>query len=111
MKTPLLLSLPLAVPLAHADGDTAQCDRAANPLHPGNPPGVQGDSELPRFEDDAAAWDALRLACENSYTAHPDTPRYAYQLAENIASINITLSDDTLAAIDTIHAEISNPCP
>ena len=33
------------------------------------------------------------------------------QLAENIASINITLSDDTLAAIDTIHAEISNPCP
>ena len=33
------------------------------------------------------------------------------QLAENIASIDITLSDDTLAAIDTIHAEISNPCP
>ena len=111
MKTPLLLSPLLAVPLAHADGDTAECDRAANPLHPGNPPGVQGDSELPRFEDDAAAWDALRLACENSYTAHPDTPRYAYQLAENIASIDITLSDDTLAAIDTIHAEISNPCP
>ena len=111
MKTPLLLSPLLAVPLAHADGDTAECDRAANPLHPGNPPGVQGDSELPRFEDDAAAWDALRLACENSYTAHPDTPRYAYQLAENISSIDINLSDDTLAAIDTIHAEISNPCP
>ena len=33
------------------------------------------------------------------------------QLAENIASIDITLSDDTLAAIDTIHADISNPCP
>lgn len=33
------------------------------------------------------------------------------QLAENISSIDITLSDDTLAAIDTIHAEISNPCP
>ena len=80
MKTPLLLTLLLAAQLAHADDDTAQCDRAADPLHPGNPPGVQGDSELPRFEDDAA-WDALRLACENSYTAHPDTPRYAYQLA------------------------------
>ena len=33
------------------------------------------------------------------------------QLAENISSIDINLSDDTLAAIDTIHAEISNPCP
>ena len=33
------------------------------------------------------------------------------QLAENISSIDINLSDDTLAAIDTIHADISNPCP
>ena len=33
------------------------------------------------------------------------------QLAENIASADITLSDDTLAAINAIHAEISNPCP
>ena len=81
MKTPLLLTLLLAAQLAHADDDTAECDRAANPLHPGNPPGVRGTEQPPRFDDDAAAWDALRLACENSYTAHPDTPRYAYQLA------------------------------
>ena len=33
------------------------------------------------------------------------------QLAENIASADIILSDDTLAAINAIHAEISNPCP
>ncbi len=33
------------------------------------------------------------------------------QLQENIASANIRLSADTLAAIDAVHAEISNPCP
>ncbi|MDO4643567.1 MAG: aldo/keto reductase [Cardiobacteriaceae bacterium] len=33
------------------------------------------------------------------------------QLAENIASADIHLSSDTLAAIDAIHADISNPCP
>ena len=81
MKTPLLLALLLAVPLAHADDDTAQCDRAADPLHPGNPSGVRGVEQPPRFDDDNTAWDTLRLACENSYAAHPDTPRYAYQLA------------------------------
>ena len=81
MKTPLLLALLLAVPLAHADDDTAQCDRAADPLHPGNPSGVRGAEQPPRFDDDNTAWDTLRLACENSYAAHPDTPRYAYQLA------------------------------
>ena len=81
MKTPLLLTLLLAVPLAHADDDTAQCDRAADPLHPGNPSGVRGAEQPPRFDDDNTAWDTLRLACENSYAAHPDTPRYAYQLA------------------------------
>ena len=36
MKTSLLLTLLLAAQLAHADDDTAQCDRAADPLHPGN---------------------------------------------------------------------------
>lgn len=33
------------------------------------------------------------------------------QLAENIASIDVTLSDDIIAAIDNVHAEICNPCP
>lgn len=33
------------------------------------------------------------------------------QLAENIGSINVKLSADTLAAIDAVHADISNPCP
>lgn len=33
------------------------------------------------------------------------------QLAENIASIEVVLSADTLAAIDAVHAEICNPCP
>lgn len=33
------------------------------------------------------------------------------QLQENIASANICLSADTLAAIDAVHADISNPCP
>lgn len=33
------------------------------------------------------------------------------QLQENIASIQTTLSADTIAAIDAVHAEISNPCP
>lgn len=82
MKTPLLLTLLLAAQLAHAeDSDTAQCDRVADPMHPGNPAGAPGTETPPRFEDDSATWDALRLACENSYAAHPDTPRYAYQLA------------------------------
>ena len=82
MKTLLLLTLLLAAQLAHAENsDTAQCDRVADPMHPGNPAGVSGTETPPRYEDDSATWDALRLACENSYTAHPDTPRYAYQLA------------------------------
>lgn len=33
------------------------------------------------------------------------------QLAENIATADVVLSDDIIAAIDTVHAEISNPCP
>ena len=33
------------------------------------------------------------------------------QLAENIASAEVTLSPDVLDAIDAVHAEISNPCP
>jgi len=33
------------------------------------------------------------------------------QLAENIGSIHVTLSSDTLEAIDRVHAEISNPAP
>lgn len=33
------------------------------------------------------------------------------QLAENISSIKAKLTDDTLAAIDAVHAEICNPCP
>lgn len=33
------------------------------------------------------------------------------QLAENIGSMDVRLSDDTLAAIDAVHTEISNPCP
>lgn len=33
------------------------------------------------------------------------------QLQENIASIDVHLSADTLAAIDAVHADISNPCP
>ena len=82
MKPTLLLTLLLAAQLAHAENsDTAQCDRAADPLHPGNPSGVRGVEQPPRFDDDNTAWDTLRLACENSYAAHPDTPRYAYQLA------------------------------
>ena len=82
MKTPLLLTLLLAAQLAHAENsDTAQCDRVADPMHPGNPAGAPGTETPPRFEDDSTTWDALRLACENSYAAHPDTPRYAYQLA------------------------------
>lgn len=33
------------------------------------------------------------------------------QLAENIAAAGAVLSDDVAAAIDAVHAEISNPCP
>ncbi len=33
------------------------------------------------------------------------------QLRENIASAEVVLSSDTLAALDAVHAEISNPCP
>ena len=33
------------------------------------------------------------------------------QLRENIASIDTVLSADTLAAIEEVHSEISNPCP
>lgn len=33
------------------------------------------------------------------------------QLRENIASHDVRLSEATLAAIDAVHAEISNPCP
>lgn len=33
------------------------------------------------------------------------------QLAENIAAAGVVLSDDVAAAIDAVHAEISNPCP
>ena len=33
------------------------------------------------------------------------------QLAENIASADVVLSQDVLDAIDAVHAEISNPCP
>ena len=33
------------------------------------------------------------------------------QLRENIASADVVLGDDVLAAIDAVHAEISNPCP
>ncbi|KLT73343.1 aldo/keto reductase [Neisseria arctica] len=33
------------------------------------------------------------------------------QLRENIDSVNVILSDDVLAEIDKVHAEISNPCP
>ena len=92
MKTPLLLTLLLAASLAHADDDTAQCDRAADPMHPGNPPGVTGTQPPPQYHEDSATWDALRLACENSYTAHPDTPRYAYQLARLYYARNYNVS-------------------
>ena len=92
MKTPLLLTLLLAAQLAHADDDTAQCDRAADPLHPGNPPGVTGTQPPPQYHEDSATWDALRLACENSYAAHPDTPRYAYQLARLYYARNYNVS-------------------
>ena len=93
MKTPLLLTLLLAAQLAHAeDSDTAQCDRAADPLHPGNPPGVTGTQPPPQYYEDSATWDALRLACENSYAAHPDTPRYAYQLARLYYARNYNVS-------------------
>lgn len=33
------------------------------------------------------------------------------QLAENIASAEVVLGADVLAAIDAVHADISNPCP
>ena len=33
------------------------------------------------------------------------------QLEANIASIDITLSDDVVAAIEAIHQRIPNPCP
>ncbi len=33
------------------------------------------------------------------------------QLAENIATADVVLSADVLAAIDAVHGEISNPCP
>ena len=33
------------------------------------------------------------------------------QLKSNIDSIDVTISDEVLAGIDAIHAEISNPCP
>ena len=33
------------------------------------------------------------------------------QLEENIDSVNITLSDDVMKAIDAVHAEIPNPAP
>jgi len=33
------------------------------------------------------------------------------QLRENIASADVVLGQDILAAIDAVHAEISNPCP
>lgn len=92
MKTPLLLTLLLAASLAQADDDTAQCDRAADPLHPGNPPGVTGTQPPPQYHEDSATWDALRLACENSYAAHPDTPRYAYQLARLYYARNYNVS-------------------
>ena len=93
MKTPLLLTLLLAAQLAHAENsDTAQCDRVADPMHPGNPPGVGGHEAPPQYHEDSATWDALRLACENSYTAHPDTPRYAYQLARLYYARNYNVS-------------------
>ena len=93
MKTPLLLTLLLAAHFAHAENsDTAQCDRAADPLHPGNPPGVTGTQPPPQYHEDSATWDALRLACENSYAAHPDTPRYAYQLARLYYARNYNVS-------------------
>ena len=93
MKTPLLLTLLLAASLAHAENDdTAQCDRVADPLHPGNPPDVGGHEAPPQYHEDSATWDALRLACENSYAAHPDTPRYAYQLARLYYARNYNVS-------------------
>ncbi len=33
------------------------------------------------------------------------------QLRENIASADVVLGQDILAAIDAVHAEMSNPCP
>ncbi|MCP2040476.1 aryl-alcohol dehydrogenase-like predicted oxidoreductase [Neisseria sp. HSC-16F19] len=33
------------------------------------------------------------------------------QLQENLASVEVKLGEDVLAAIDAVHAEISNPCP
>lgn len=33
------------------------------------------------------------------------------QLRENIDSVHVVLSEDVLAEIDKVHAEISNPCP
>ena len=93
MKTPLLLTLLLAAQLAHAENsDTAQCDRAADPIHTGNPAGVSGTETPPQYYEDSATWDALRLACENSYAAHPDTPRYAYQLARLYYARNYNVS-------------------
>ena len=100
MTRNLLLPLLLAT-LAHnafAANDDSTCDRAADPIHPGNPADVAGVSHI-TFQTDGtddsnataskntliiteeAMWDSLRLACENSYESHPEQPRYAYQLA------------------------------
>ena len=92
---PLLLTLLARSALA--TNDNSECDRAANAIHPGNPAGVAGVSRIDfapyDLEDHAttdkntlvitseAAWDALRLACENSAESHPGQPRYAYQLS------------------------------
>ncbi|WP_298645083.1 tetratricopeptide repeat protein [uncultured Cardiobacterium sp.] len=96
---PLLLALLFHGALASGDiDDINTCDRAADPIHPGNPTGVAGvsnitfrtgsgdDGDAPADKNtlviaDEAMWDALRLACENSAETHVDTPRYAYQLA------------------------------
>ena len=95
-----LLPLVLAL-LTHstlAANDNSECDRAADAIHPGNPANVSGVSRIdfnpydPEKHDtvpdkntllisDEATWDALRLACENSYESRPDQPRYAYQLS------------------------------
>ena len=78
----------------------------------------QGFAAVERYaqvaEDAGITLTQLALAFVNSrpfVTANIIGATNLDQLAENIASIDITLSDDTLAAIDTIHADISNPCP